>query len=81
MRLAFGRNGESAIGSGENGGGRELGNGDVIRMPVRTVGSKREDDIRTNSSYFPRDVCDRVRGIRCVETLVLVVEESHLGHA
>jgi hypothetical protein len=53
MRLAFGRNGESAIGSGENGGGRELGNGDVIRMPVRTVGSKREDDIPDEFVLLP----------------------------
>lgn len=59
----------------------ELGNGDVIGMPVCAVRTKRHDHVGTAPAELAGDGCDRVVGIGAGQLLIRVVEQRHPPHA
>ena len=69
------------IGRGHGCGRRQLRHGNVIRMSVRAIRGKREDDVRAHAADLADDSRDRARVVRAIETLILVVEQRHLADA
>jgi hypothetical protein len=69
------------VGCGNDGRCGELGDRDMIGVPVCAVGSERHDHARLDASYVGRDGGDRFAGGRSVELLIGVVEDLDFAHA
>ena len=63
------------VGCGDDGRRSELGDRNVIRMPVSPVGSERHDYVGPDPPYVSRNGSDSLAGIRTVELLIVVVED------
>src|SRR5215470_15642086 len=62
---------------GHDGRRSELGNRNVIGMPVCAVGSERDDDIGLYSPQMLHNGSNDLTWVRTVELLVAVVEHKH----
>src|SRR5262245_167940 len=58
IRLRSIINAVSAIGGAYGGGGRELGNGDVVRVPIGSLRTEGDDYIGSNAPDVPYDSSD-----------------------
>jgi hypothetical protein len=50
-------------------------------MAVRAIGSKRNDNVRTNSPHVTNDALDHLVRVRPIEVLVWIVEQRDLVHS
>ena len=76
MRTAsLGVVGATRVGRGHDGRRRELGDRDVIRMPVRAVRPERHDDVGPDAPQVTGDARDRLARIRPIELLIAIVEQ------
>src|SRR5262249_52531442 len=61
---------------GHDGRGSELGNRNVIGVPVSAVGSKRDDDVGLYPPQMFHNGGDNLTLIRKVEVLVVIVQQG-----
>src|SRR6266498_729733 len=68
-------------GGGDNRGGRELRDSDVIGMAVGTFGTKCNDDVWLQSTEVVDNPCHRLSDVYLIQVAVVVVKEIDLAHA
>jgi hypothetical protein len=72
--------GKRGGGCGDDGRRRELGDRNMIGMPVCTVRSERQNYVGMDSPYVSHNGRNSLAGVRTVELLIVVVEDCDLVH-
>ena len=60
---------------------RQLADGDVIRVPVRAVGTESDDDVRFDAAQMAGNPADRFDRVDPIECTVGVIEAADLSDA
>ena len=68
------------VSGGDDGRRSELGDRNMIGMPVSTVGTERHDDVGSDSPYVSDNGGDSLMRTRTVEMLIVVVEDGDFAH-
>ncbi len=65
------------IGAGrfDDGGGGKLRNGDVIWMPVASVGPEGDDNVRLDAPQVPGDLCHDLGRVGLVQLAIDIIQE------
>src|SRR5689334_4068344 len=72
---------ESAVGGAYRGGARELGDGNVIRMSVRSLRTEGHDHIGLNSPNVRDDGANGSSGLDLIKGAVRVVQDGDLANS
>jgi hypothetical protein len=71
-------NAVSGIGGTDDGCGSELGDCNVVRMPVASIRTKGHDDVRLNAPDMRNNGADCILGLDSIDGTVGVAEEGDL---
>ena len=63
-----------------DGRGRQLRDGDVIRVPVRAERIERHDHLRPDAPYVAGDLLARLRRIDAIQLAIEIIQQAHVGH-